>query len=142
AASASHQPAAEARVPGPARWHARSGHPGQALRTRTAILAQADSLAEQTSAITDTALRAAIEGYGSGSLLVVPLLVGDEALGVVLAVRRQREPPLSEDERVLAASIAPSLCLLLAHARRQSEAASLRERLEHLPAQLPAVGAF
>ena len=134
---------AEARPPSHvARWDARTGHPGEALRTRCAVLAQAEGLALAAAQVDDPELRAAIQRYGPVSVLVVPLLVGEEAVGVLLAARRVGDRPLTEDDRALGTSIAPSLGLYLANARRQAEAASLRQRLAHLADALPALVGF
>jgi PAS domain S-box-containing protein len=111
------------------RWSARAGQPGDALRTRSAVLAPADNFAPAATENEDDEMRGLIERDARGSVLVVPLLVGDAAVGVLIAARREGARPLTEDDRVLGTSIAPSVGLYLAHARRQAEAASLRQRL-------------
>jgi PAS domain S-box-containing protein len=132
-------PAAQAAM---LRWSATTGPSGAALRSRNAVLAQAGSLALAGSESPDEQARAVVEAYASASILVVPLVVGEGPVGVLIATRHAGCRPLTEDDRVLGTAIAPSVGLYLAHARRQTEAASLRQRLAHLADALPALIAF
>ncbi|HEY5927975.1 MAG TPA: PAS domain-containing protein [Kofleriaceae bacterium] len=124
------------------RWSARSGHAGEALRTRTAVLAQADQLANTISSIDDPKLRDLVDRYAPSTLLVVPLIVGEHPVGVMIATRGPRSAPLTHHDRTLLEEVAPSIGLYLALASRRAEAGSLRNRLAALADAIPALVSF
>src|SRR5690606_13758240 len=67
---------------------------------------------------------------------------GDEAIGVLLVSRLPGSEPLTADDRALIADIAPGVGLYLAHARRRTETALLRDRLAAVSDSSPALVAF
>jgi PAS domain S-box-containing protein len=124
------------------RWSASQGHPAEALRTRTAVLAGAESVARVGATIDDAALRAAIEQYAPSSIIVVPLIVADDPIGVLLVTRRSDQPPLTQHERTLLGEVAPSIGLYLALAGRRAETGSLRNRIVALADAIPPLVSF
>ncbi|HEY5946654.1 MAG TPA: PAS domain-containing protein, partial [Kofleriaceae bacterium] len=124
------------------RWSAERGHPAEAIRSRTAILAQSDSLARVSADIDDPVLRDVVSRYEPTSILVVPLIVGDDPIGVLVVTRRQGHPPLTHHERELLVEVGPSIALYLALAGRRAEASSLRNRLAALADSIPALVSF
>jgi PAS domain S-box-containing protein len=124
------------------RVRADAGHPGEALRTRAPVLAQQLSVSQAVAETSDEVLREVLGRYRPASVLIAPLLVGDDALGVLIVVRRQGAPPLTADDRGLVTEIAPGVALYVAHARRTAEAASLRHRLSAITDASPALISF
>jgi PAS domain S-box-containing protein len=141
-AHASRDPNATAIMRAVPKFPAQQGHPGEALRSNAAILAQTDSLAQATHAIEDPALRAAVERYAPSSILIVPLSVSDDPIGVLMVTRRKNQPPLNRHDQTLLEEVAPSLALYLALALRRAETGSLRNRIGTLADSIPALVSF
>jgi PAS domain-containing protein len=124
------------------RWDARCGHPGKALRTGEALLVGAEELAHMARAVEDAELREGLLRYAPETLLVVPLIVADQPIGVVIACRRSGQPSLTQHDRALLTEVAPSIALYLALAGRRLEAGTLRNRLVALADAIPALVSF
>ena len=142
AARSARDPEALALTRGVTRFPADEGNPGEALRTRTTLLADPGVVARRAAAVADPGLRAVVARYQPVSVLVAPLVAGDEPLGVVIATRRAGARPLTTDDRALVAEIAPSLGLYVAHARRRAETTTLRGRLAAVSDSNPALISF
>ncbi len=124
------------------RFSSRHGHPAAALSSRTAILAHAESLEDARTAIEDPALRAVVDRYAPSSIVIAPLLAGDDPIGVLIVSRRKNAPPLTHHDQLLLVGVAPSIALYIALASRRVEASSLRHRLGALADSMPALVGF
>jgi PAS domain S-box-containing protein len=123
------------------RWNAHIGHPGEALRTRTAILVQTLE-PTRVDLESDPRLRRMVERYRPSSLIVVPLIVGDSPTGLLLVSRGQDRPPLNHHDRTLLVEVASNIALYVALAGRRAEAGSLRNRLFAFGDAIPALLSF
>jgi signal transduction histidine kinase len=111
------------------RWDAKYGHPADALRTHAPVIAQADSLATAAGQIPDPALRDVVDRYAPRSMVVAPLVLSDEPVGVIIMTRR-RGHPLTRHDCALLAEVSPSVALYLALASRRAEAHRARREAE------------
>lgn len=112
------------------RWDANVGHAAKALRTRSSLLVNGENVMEELPGVligTDV-----IEQYRASSLLAAPLLVHDQAIGVLVASRREGKSPLTQHDCALVTEVASSVGLYIAHAARAQSEQRVTRRLQSL----------
>ncbi len=117
-------PAALALLAPLTRWSAHVGHPGEALRTRTAVLDAGESKSLVPIEIRDAPrMRASVVEYNLSSVIAVPLIVDTDPIGVLIVTRRGNAVPLNHHDRTLLVEVAPSIAVYLSNARRREQRA-------------------